>query len=208
MPGDDAVRRTAGELQLRHGGRGDQAQATRLSLWHLLMQELDWGDQHLPSQLPERRRRGRRCHHHIQGTDMMSTISTTIADVEREEVLPWYSRYRYDAYYPSYQSKAEGEGVPPSYSRYRYDAYYPSYQSEGRGGGGATIIFKIWVWCLPSQLPERRWRGRWCLHHIQGTGMRSTIPATRACAQWKPSILQRPNFTHVDTCLFTAMPFA
>jgi hypothetical protein len=91
---------------------------------------------------------------------MMSTIPTTIADVEREGVPPSYSRYRYDAYYPSYQerrrrgrgchhhiqgtgmlptipatrAKAEGEGVPPSYSRYWYDAYYPSYQSEGRVG--------------------------------------------------------------------------
>jgi hypothetical protein len=41
IPGDDAVRRTAGEFQLRHGGRGDQAQAPRLGLWHLLLQELD-----------------------------------------------------------------------------------------------------------------------------------------------------------------------
>ncbi len=74
----------------------------------------------LPSQLPERRRSGRGCHHHIQGIDMMSTIPTTIADVG-----------------------GGGGGGAPSYSRYRYDAYHPSYQRRGGGGGGATIIFKV-----------------------------------------------------------------
>ncbi len=138
--------------------------------------------------------RGNRCFHHIQGIGMMPII-------------------------PATRAKAEGEGVPPSSSRYRYDAYYPSYQSKGRGGGGATIIFKVWVCCLPSQLPERRWRGRgchlifkvwlWCLpsqfperrsrgrgchHHIQGMGMMSTIPATGAEVEVVPPSYSRYRY--------------
>jgi hypothetical protein len=98
--------------------------------------------------------RRRRCFHDIQGTGMMPIISAT-------------------------RAKTEGEEVPPSYSGYCYDAYYPSYHSKGRGEGGVTIIFKVWVCCLPSQLPERRCRGRGCHHHIQGMVMMPTIPVPR-----------------------------
>jgi hypothetical protein len=46
---------------------------------------------------------------------------------------------------PATRAEAEGEGVPLSYSRYGYVAYHRSYQSRGEGGGGAIIIFKVWL---------------------------------------------------------------